>query len=429
VTEQAPAAPPPSGTGLSAAPLGGRFVADVVASLGSRVVILALAFVTSVTIARSLGPEGRGLYAVAVAIGGLGVQFANLGLHAGNTLIVTRRHEASGQVLANTVAVSLGLGGFLAIGAWVAIHALPVSRPLEDPLLAVALLLIPLGLLILLLEQLLLAFGSVGAFNRVEIGLRVGNLAGIGVAWLAGILSAGTAVAISLLSSASFALVAIRLLLPVAGRPISPNVALLREYIGYGLRAYAAAFLAFLVLRIDLLMVDYFRGAADTGQYSIAVSLADLVYLPAVIVGTLLFPRLTAMTDAVARRHAATQVVTATGVAAIFGTFVAVVVARPLIGLIYGGEFEPAVAAFQWLMPAVAFLSVHTLVMTYYAASGMPLVVIFCPLVGLIANVGINLVAIPALGIVGASISSTIAYAVMTMLGVAYFLYQRSDAS
>jgi O-antigen/teichoic acid export membrane protein len=414
---------------MSTAPLDGRFVTDVVASLGSRVVILAFAFMTSVAIARGLGPQGRGVYAVAIAIGALGVQFANLGLHAGNTLIVARRPGASGQVLANTVAVSLGLGGLLALGGWVAIHVLPVPRPLQDPLLAVALLLIPLGLLILLLQQLLLAFGRIGAFNRVEIALRVTNLAGIGAAWLLGILSAEAAVVVSLLSTAFFALVAIRVLLPVASRPISPNVALFREYLGYGLRAYMAAFLAFLVLRLDLLIVDYLRGPADTGQYSIAVSLADLVYLPPVIVGSLLFPRLTAMIDTVSRRHAAGQVAKVTALVMIAGTFVAVVAARPLIGLIYGGAFEPAVPAFQLLMPGIALLSVHTIVMTYYAASGMPVVVIASPLVGLIANVAINLIAIPVLGIVGASISSTIAYAAMTILGVAYFLHDRSPGS
>jgi O-antigen/teichoic acid export membrane protein len=100
-----------------------------------------------------------------------------------------------------------------------------------------------------------------------------------------------------------------------------------------------------------------------------------------------------------------------------------------LIGLIYGGAFEPAVPAFQLLMPGIALLSVHTIVMTYYAASGMPVVVIASPLVGLIANVAINLIAIPVLGIVGASISSTIAYAAMTILGVAYFLHDRSPGS
>ena len=49
------------------------------------------------------------------------------------------------------------------------------------------------------------------------------------------------------------------------------------------------------MLRIDVLMVQYMRGPEQVGYYSVAVSMADLLYMVPSTVGVLLFPRLSAM--------------------------------------------------------------------------------------------------------------------------------------
>ena len=53
----------------------------------------------------------------------------------------------------------------------------------------------------------------------------------------------------------------------------------------------------FVVLRLDVLLLELIRGAGEVGVYVVAVSLAEFVFLPASTTATLLFPRLTAMAD------------------------------------------------------------------------------------------------------------------------------------
>jgi O-antigen/teichoic acid export membrane protein len=111
------------------------------------------------------------------------------------------------------------------------------------------------------------------------------------------------------------------------------------------------------------------------------------------------------------------------------GAVVAAWLAGPVITSLYGTPFTPAIPAFVWLMPGIALLSVYTILMNYFAAAGMPWVVVIAPAIGLAVNVLLNLRLIQALGIVGASISSSIAYGIMLVVAATYYLRSRSAVS
>ena len=90
-----------------------------------------------------------------------------------------------------------------------------------------------------------------------------------------------------------------------AGRPPRApsrwSLASLRSGLGYGVRAYLGSLFAFLVLKSDILLVKYLRGAEETGYYAIAVGLADILMMLPTVVGTVLFPRLSAAPDVAAK--------------------------------------------------------------------------------------------------------------------------------
>jgi O-antigen/teichoic acid export membrane protein len=50
----------------------------------------------------------------------------------------------------------------------------------------------------------------------------------------------------------------------------------------------------------------------------------------------------------------------------------------------------------------------------------MPMVVVYSPLLALLVNVTVNLRLVPAMGFVGASISSSVAYGLMLAMSVLY---------
>src|ERR1700720_2377368 len=127
----------------------------IVETYATRILLIAIGLATTVVVSRTLGPSGRGLFAVATAIAAIGVQSGNFGLHASNTYYVAKDRGLLPVLIGNTLIVGLGIGGTAALLAWFLAAMWPALAPLHGILLALALASIPFGLAYLLLQNLL----------------------------------------------------------------------------------------------------------------------------------------------------------------------------------------------------------------------------------------------------------------------------------
>ncbi|PYT18316.1 MAG: hypothetical protein DMF51_00445 [Acidobacteria bacterium] len=199
-----------------------------------------------------------------------------------------------------------------------------------------------------------------------------------------------------------------------------PSPGLLRAHLVYGLKSYLACLFAYLVVRFDLLMVQHMLGARQTGYYSIAASMADLVYLLPSIIGTLLFPKLVARATREEKWRltagmSGLVLVLMMGVSGIAALF-----ARPVIRLLFGADFLPAAPAFVLLAIAMIFYGVNNIVSSYLASMSFPWFSVLIWIVACALNVGLNLFWIPAYGIMGASLSSLVCYVLVLVAQVVY---------
>jgi len=381
-------------------------------TFATRLGVVSLGLVGSVLIARWLGPFGRGEYAVALAVAAIAVQLGNLGLHTSSSWAVSQRPDLAGRLLANGVLASLTVGLILAVGIRLVTITFPEIVPLPEPLFVLALVSIPFSLLYLLALNLLLGLQRIREYNTLELANRLGSVVLLAIAVALGVLTSTLAYVTVLVGTVGAAVTGVIWLLRWS-RTVRIDRSVLIEYGRYGVRAYFAALFTYLVLRVDLLLVQYLRGSADAGLYSVAVGLADMLNLLPVVVGTLLFPRLSAERDAVVAwsiaRRAALLVLGGISVLAL----VAAVLSGPAVAVLYGESFERSATAFQLLLPGVIFLSVQTVLMHYFYSVGAPAVTLYAPLLGTVANLGLNLILIPKSGIAGASVASTISYGLM----------------
>ncbi|HEV2473111.1 MAG TPA: polysaccharide biosynthesis C-terminal domain-containing protein, partial [Chthonomonadales bacterium] len=161
------------------------------------------------------------------------------------------------------------------------------------------------------------------------------------------------------------------------------------------------------------------------GEYSVAVQIADQVYLLPTVLGVLLFPRLSAMKDRALRRSRALQASAGIGGSIALIGVAAVLFARPVILHVFGKPFLPAVPAVAWIMPGTVALSINSILMNYFAAEGMPPITVYSPAAAAILNVVLNIALLPRLGIVGASIASTVAYSAMLAASLTYIALRR----
>lgn len=419
---------PPPGNASALAPLwaglqqirASSLIRAVAETLTTRLLLIVVGLASSVVVTRALGPEGRGLLAVALALGGLGVQFGNLGLHAANTYCVAGRPDRLPQLLANSLLVSFGLGGLVAVVLWGGLSLRPGLVQINGPLLALALLWIPVGLAYLLLQNLMIGMHDIRGYNLVELGNRLISLALVGAVIVFGAVNPQSVFSTALLGlTVSLVWVIARLGVPLRSLPY-PSRELFCDNLRYSLKAYAAAIFVHLVLRSDLLILQYLRGSAETGLYAVAVALADLVYLLPTVAGTILFPRLTALASDRERWLLARRVAGVIGAVMVAGALAVAVLAQPMLRLLYGAAFVPAVPALLWLLPGIVFLSVNTILMNYFASTGMPPITVYSPAAAAALNVVLNVWLIPDFGLVGAALSSAAAYGLMLALSLGY---------
>jgi O-antigen/teichoic acid export membrane protein len=388
---------------------------NVLGTYGTRVFVLIITFATAVVIARELGPTGRGLYAVALTLGAIGAQFGNLGLHASNVYYVAKDRGLLPALIGNTLAVVFvacivaALGG-IGFAFW------PNASPVHGTLLLLALASVPVSLAFLLIQGLLLGVNEVLAYNNIECG---GKLLALMLICVLALSHGGTvelffgATLSSVMATFLWALLRLR---RISGEPLKLSWAVFRQSIGLGARAYTIAFFGFLLLRIDLLMVKYLLGATEAGYYSISQVLAENTMMFPVVVGLLLFPKLSSLSAREEKLQLAKKALLVTAALMLPAVVIAAGVAAPIISIAFGRNFLPAVSPFVWLMPGTYFLGLETVMVQLLNSEGFPPIIVVAWIVDTIVNVALNFWAIPRYGITGASIVSSVCYFLMFLI-------------
>jgi O-antigen/teichoic acid export membrane protein len=392
---------------------------------GSKVGVLLLQSVNTIIVARAFGASGRGVLAVAFALMMLLVQLGSLGIHVANPYFAARDRGVIAQIVANSLWFAVGLGAVLAgIGLLikaVAPGALPDVTWLE---LGIAMLGVPIALCSLFLQGVLLGEGRTVAYNGVEAATAVFGTLALILAVL--VFDAGVPVAMAILCGGQIVMVCgCGVLLHEHGpRYLKFDVGLARAMTKYGLRVHLATVVAFLLIRLDMLLVNGFLGSSDAGQYSIAVAGADLMYLIPTVVAINIFAH-------VAR--GANDEVTARVFRAMILLYGAVcLIAIPLVGpaieLAFGPQFRPATDLFYWLLPGIFCLGMLNLLAQHFAGRGLPIEAALVWLPGLAINLAIN-VAFLSHGAYVASLSSSVAYALVLLFHMRLFARQTGGYS
>jgi O-antigen/teichoic acid export membrane protein len=293
--------------------------------------------------------------------------------------------------------------------------------------LALALASIPVGLAYLLTQGLLLGVNEVRAYNNLECGGKLMALVLVCILAVAHSGSVELFFGVTLLSVMATFLWALLRLRRASTDPPALSLAVFRESIGIGTRAYIIAFFGFLLLRIDLLMVKYLLGPTEAGYYSVSEVLAENTMMFPVVVGLLLFPKLSAIKEREEKLQLATKAVFVTAVLMLPVVVIATLAAAPIISIAFGRSFHPAVSPFVWLMPGTYFLGIQTVMVQLLNSEGYPPIIVLAWIAVTIINIAVNFWAIPRYGIAGASVASSVCYFLIFLI-VSAVVWKRNYA-
>jgi len=194
----------------------------------------------------------------------------------------------------------------------------------------------------------------------------------------------------------------------------------------YGWRATLAYLFVFLLLRVNLYFVNYASGLADAGLFAVAVNIGVLILRVPNVAGVVLLPR-------VSQKEMAGKLVLTTKVAVVSlafaggaGVFFALF-GQPLIITFYSARFADSYGPLVWLLPGIVMFSVAGIYNTLLWGQGFPPVTLWAPLVALVANLLFCLWLIPQAGIVGAAQAASLAQGLFALMVFAYVYRKRSE--
>ncbi|MBI4200054.1 MAG: oligosaccharide flippase family protein [Chloroflexi bacterium] len=397
-------------------------------TLGTRLVGLLTAAVASVVTARILGPEGKGVVVILGTLAATMVQFGSLGLTAANVHFTARGGEQVSRLAGTSAWVALGAGGGLGIVVLAGAAWRPDLLPgVPLVLLLVTVLSLPFLLGSQLFQNLLLGMEAIRAYNGLEL-LRTG----LGLGAVLGLFGLRALNVASLILASAILAVAVCVL---AVRAVGARAVLswrfdaltFRAALGYGVIFFVNNLLAFLLLKSDLFLVNHFLGTGGAGIYSVSVQIADLLLMAPATLGTLLFPRLSAIQDPIERTQTCLQFARLAGGGMAVACLLAGITSPGLIPLIFGAAFYPAWVPLVILLPGIWLLALESVLVMHLAAKRLPILIPGLWLLGLVFNVGLNVWLLPRLGLAAAAMTSSLAYAVVA-IGV-FALFRRETGA
>ena len=204
----------------------------------------------------------------------------------------------------------------------------------------------------------------------------------------------------------------------------------LRRALAFGVKGYAANALQVLNYRIDFFVLSAVASTAALGHYSVAVGVTTLLWLLPQAVSDVLFPRVAALSASTERsaeeqrafveakslRHTVLLV----GV----GSIALAVGMALLIVPIYGPQFQQSVELGLIRLPGVALLGIAGTLSAAVIGRGFPQYGLFIALVSTPVTLVLYLVLIPAYDAPGAALASSLSFALNFVL--ALWFYRRA---
>jgi O-antigen/teichoic acid export membrane protein len=175
---------------------------------------------------------------------------------------------------------------------------------------------------------------------------------------------------------------------------------------------------AILIFRVDLLIVNHFRGAAEAGVYAVASQVANLLTMLPGVIAMLLFPRVASRQDPtgefaiqVTRHVSFLMLIMCAAVAAL--SF--------LLPFVYGARFADATIQLLILLPGICLIGIESVLVQHFTGTGLPAAIPVFWLITLAVSIGLNLALVPVFGARGAALTSTLSYSLIFLFVAVYF--------
>lgn len=191
---------------------------------------------------------------------------------------------------------------------------------------------------------------------------------------------------------------------------LSKNI--IRQIKGYSFKAHLGSLSDFLMYRADMYIIAYYLQKSSVGIYAIAVNLVERIWIFSESLSKVLFVKLTQTEDENRRNMISVYSIKLCFVISVVLGLGLALVAALFISIFFGDEYAGSVSIIYILLPGVVFQSMGITIKRVLEARGYPGTNAKASLVGLVMNVVLNIVLIPRYEIEGAAVASLVSYTI-----------------
>ncbi len=375
----------------------------------ARLLEAVAAMVNSIILARMLGPDGRGRYALILAIVILLSVLGTLGITESNVYLINKKRYSAHNFISNSIYFAfcssvLWFAVFILFYKLIGYRMLP-TLTLSEILLPLTIL--PFYLLFVYLQNILLGIGAIYRFISTNIFLAVSPLLFLMIFLLDFRLTLREAIYAYMLSYMSACSYTFWCCIKEEGSfKFSPNASLAKESLIYGLKTNIGTILQIARDRLETIILGYFMMNSAVGYYNVATGLSDRLKMLPKTVSYLLFAEVS-KSD-----HESGDILTAKFTRNILWIMspligILIIFSKYIVLILYGREFLPAHVPMSILFGSTLLSAFTFFLGKLFLGQGRPRVYLFAGAAALVTTIGLDVLLIPLYGLVGAAIANT----------------------
>ena len=363
-----------------------------------------------ILVARALGPEGRGKYALMTLIPMLLTLVTTFGITNANVYLLKQKKYGLNKFITNSIIFSfvssaLTTGLFYMLYNVVVYRFLPSLSPDE---IFIPLLILPVSLLFFYLQNILLGVGAIRKYNLTNIMLSLSFFILLLLFMNDLKLTVWKAVYAWMFSNLFTCIVTLWFCLKESeGFRFSPDWSLAVESVRYGIKTHFGNVMLNSRSRLELIFIGYFMNNNAVGLYSIALGMIDKFDLLNRTISYLLFAEVSASNKLQGDKLTAT-VARNTFWVMIIAAVPLMLLSRPIIVLLYGEEFLLSRYPLCILLFSTAISALVFALGSLFQGSGKPQTYSLACGIGLVITAVLDLELVPSYGLVGAAVSNVL---------------------
>jgi O-antigen/teichoic acid export membrane protein len=398
---------------------------NTISNVITKLAIYPIGFVSSVVVARILGPDDRGIYSYLLLAISFVVPIFSLGIGGGITFMVSSKKYSPKEVGFSTFLIGTTIGIVLSILLYLGWNFKllgNIGNNLSFFELLVLLVSLIFNSIYFMLSRIL--FGDSRFITMNWITILQGLLNPMFLLTFVWILALG-------IDGAALSLLLINFITVVFGilyfyTRYKPNLIFnnlfFKDSFTYGFKGWFGDMAIRANVRLDQVILASVASSAILGIYSIAVLLVELLWILPDSLGPILFNKLAAEKD-LKKRVDITYKINRLLLLITFGTSIFLTLATYYIFLPYGygDKYQSAFLPFLILIPGTVFYVVTKVITKILSGSGLIGVTSKVTVSGSLVSICLYFLLIPKYGMIGASLASSIGYISISIFSLIYF--------